>query len=336
MFELFREGDFIESLEGFIFDVKGLVQPPESVVAFVRYVPDDFGDRIRNQNRYRKIYDLSERYTFLKKTMPEYLIHDNVFDEEIIEVPRKRILNHYEPLKKNRDLLSSAKTPLELKTIEMISYLSDASSVPKEEFGVSGSILVGLAGPESDIDIVVYGSDKCLKVRNGLVDLLKKGSEFQPYNEDKLRILYRSRHGKTNVSFQDFQRCEMRKSFQGYFKGTDFFVRYVKDFFEVEEKYGSIRYQNLGYGNIEGIVLSDDGGIFTPCVYPIQNAQVRGNEIEPPKEIVSFRGQFCEQARKGEMVTAYGKIEKCTTKNGLFNRMLLGNTNRDFMVSSVP
>jgi len=37
--EVYREGDFIESVEGFIFDVKGMIQPSDKVVAYVRYVP---------------------------------------------------------------------------------------------------------------------------------------------------------------------------------------------------------------------------------------------------------------------------------------------------------
>jgi predicted nucleotidyltransferase len=42
-----REGDFVESKDGWVFDVKGLVHPLDGVIAFVRYVPDEQGDRAR-------------------------------------------------------------------------------------------------------------------------------------------------------------------------------------------------------------------------------------------------------------------------------------------------
>jgi len=316
-----------------IFDVKGLVHPPDKIVAFVRYVPDPLGDRRRGGIKYRKIYELSERYSFLRQTVPEYLVHDPVFDEDLIEVPRQRILHHHEPLRKTRELLRNADTVLEQKTVEMISLMASASSVPKEEFGVSGSMLVGLAGPDSDIDIVVYGSERCRRVRRALTALLKDGDEFKPYGEEKVRALYRSRHGETGVSFPDYARCELRKDFQGYFKGTDFFVRYVKDSSEIDEEYGSVRYQALGYGKLKGIVSSDDEAIFTPCTYPLRDVHPIDFDVEPPKEAVSFRGQFCEQARKGERIIARGKLERRIDGGKAFNRLLLGNTRLDFMVA---
>ena len=44
-----REGDLIEIQDNVIFDVKGLVHPPNRVVAFIRYVPDPNGNRQRNR-----------------------------------------------------------------------------------------------------------------------------------------------------------------------------------------------------------------------------------------------------------------------------------------------
>jgi predicted nucleotidyltransferase len=331
--EIFREGDFIESLEGLIFDVKGFMHPSDRVVAFVRYVPDSMGDRARESDKYRKIYDLAERYFFLQKTIPDYLVHDPIFDEDLIEVPRKRILRHYEPLTKTCELLRNAETPLERKTVEMISHLASVTSIPREEFGVSGSILVGLAGPQSDIDIVIYGSEKCFRVRRAVARLLNDSDEFKPFSEEKVRALYESRHSETGVLFEDYSRCEVRKDFQGYFKGTEFFLRYIKETSEIDEEYGSAHYQALGYGRLEGVVTNQDEAIFTPCTYPLKEARFMDSDIELPKEVVSFRGQFCEQAEEGERVVARGKIERQFGRNETFNRLLLGNTRRDFMVA---
>jgi len=63
----FREGDLIESIDNIVFDVKGLVHPPNRVVAFIRYVPDPKGNRKRDGNRYSKFYALSKRYALLKR-----------------------------------------------------------------------------------------------------------------------------------------------------------------------------------------------------------------------------------------------------------------------------
>jgi len=49
-----REGDFIETFEGLIFDVKGLIHPPNRIIAFLRYFPDEKGERKKNSKRYRR------------------------------------------------------------------------------------------------------------------------------------------------------------------------------------------------------------------------------------------------------------------------------------------
>ena len=77
--------------------------------------------------------------------------------------------------------------------------------------------------------------------------------------------------------------------------------------------------------------------LFTPCTYKIENVTVEESvKLEPIREIVSFRGRFCEQAQKGEKVTAQGKVEHVTDKqNGKTHyRIILGNKPADYMVLS--
>ncbi|MBS7659664.1 hypothetical protein KEJ28_03115, partial [Candidatus Bathyarchaeota archaeon] len=66
------EGYLIESVETIIFDVKGLVHPPDKVIAFPRFIPSPQGPRFRRKTPYRKIYSLNERFEFLAKNCPEY------------------------------------------------------------------------------------------------------------------------------------------------------------------------------------------------------------------------------------------------------------------------
>jgi len=60
---------------------------------------------------------------------------------------------------------------------------------------------------------------------------------------------------------------------------------------------------------------------------------LEGPRVEPIEEIVSFRGRFCEQARKGETVIAQGKVEKVQREeNREHFRLLLGNKVSDHMI----
>jgi len=139
------------------------------------------------------------------------------------------------------------------------------------------------------------------------------------------------------MSFEDFVKVESRKAFQGKFMRTDYFVRFVKNWSQATERYGDVCYKNSGYARITASVADDSEALFTPCTYRIENVQVvDGAKVEPIKEIVSFRGRFCEQAKTGEAVNAQGKVEKVTDtrNNSEYYRMILGNKPSDYMVLS--
>jgi predicted nucleotidyltransferase len=137
------------------------------------------------------------------------------------------------------------------------------------------------------------------------------------------------------TSFEDFIRTESRKALQGKFMGRDYFVRFVKDWNEVNERYGDVRYMNVGYARIEATIADDSESIFTPCAYKINDVQVlEGPSVEHVEQVASFRGRFCEQARTGETVVAQGKVERVTDtrRKREYFRLLLGNKPSDYMI----
>lgn len=331
-----REGDIIETLDGILFDVKGLIHPPERVVAFIRFVPDPEGNRKRDGTTYRKVYALSERYALLKEAFPQYLVYDPVFDEHLCEVPVKAVKRHYKPVDRLRNLRREDKLDeMEAQALRFVKLLKETAGVPWSQLGVSGSILVKLHTPASDVDPVVYGSKSCYRVYSALKSLLKdKKSLVRPYRPDELKKLFDFRSRDTVTSFEDFVRTESRKVLQGMFMERDYFVRFVKDWNEVEERYGTIRYKSVGYARIKARVVDDSQMIFTPCCYRIEDVKViEGARFEPIEEIVSFRGRFCEQARNGETVIAQGKVERVQKLGEREHyRLLLGNNISDHMV----
>jgi len=331
------EGFLIESVEGVIFDVKGLIHPPGKVVAFPRFIPDKKGSRIRSGTKYSKVYGISERFNFLEKNFPEYVVYDRVFDEKLCEVPLDRIRKVSNPiiflerLRKSRNL-----DELEKAALQCVELLKEEASVPWNKLGISGSVLAGLHTASSDIDPVVYGVENCWKVHRALRRLLEmEDTPFKPYGLEGLRRLFDFRSKDTLVSFEDFVKTESRKVLQGKFMGRDYFIRFVKDFGEMTEKYGDVHYKNCGYGRVEAVVVDDSEAIFTPCTYKVEDVKVvEGPKLQPIREIASFRGRFCEQARSGETVLAQGKIEKVVDRrNGSeYFRLLIGNKPLDYMI----
>jgi hypothetical protein len=331
-----REGDLIETLDGNIFDVKGLVHPPRKIVAFIRFTPDPKGDRKRGGITYRKVYPLYERYSLLRERFPQYLLFDPVFDEQICEVSIEAVKHHFKPINglrrlRRKDVLDEAET----QALEFARLLKRNTDVSWSKLGISGSLLVGLHTPTSDIDPIVYGSKSCHRVYLALKSLLEnEKSLVKPYSLDELRKLFDFRSKDTAMSFEDFVRTESRKVLQGTFMGRDYFLRFVKDWNEVEEEYGIVRYKSVGYARIKATVIDDSEMIFTPCCYKIEDVKfLDGTRVESIEEIVSFRGRFCEQARNGETVVAQGKVERVQKLGEREHyRLLLGNKTSDYMI----
>lgn len=331
-----REGDLIETFDGNIFDVKGLVHPSDKVVAFIRFTPDPKGERKRGGVTYRKVYPLHERYELLRKRFSQYLVYDSVFNEWLCEAPIKAIKRHYKSADHLRKLHQKRKpNSLEMATLHFAGILKKAANVSWNALGVSGSLLVGLHTPQSDIDLVVYGSQNCYRVYDSLRTLVNdKGSQVKSYTTKELRHLFDFRSKDTSIPFEDFVRTESRKVLQGRFEDRDYYIRCVKDWNETNEQYGTVHYQPVGYAKIKATVTDDSQTIFTPCHYKIDNVKiVEGPKMKRIQEIVSFRGRFCEQARNGENVMVQGKVEKVERKGEKeFYRVLLGNKVSDFMI----
>jgi len=331
-----REGDLLETTDNIVFDVKGLVHPPNRVVAFIRYVPDPQGERERDGTRYSKFYNLSKRYALLKQKFPQYLVNDPVFNTLLCEVPLEDVKQHYQPAQglqelRNRNNLDDA----EKTALQFMEILKEHAGVPWSKLGVSGSILVKLHEASSDIDLIVYGTETGYRVQAAMKEMLEdKDSPFEAYDLDGLRELFDFRSKDTITSFEDFVRTDSRKVSHGKFMGKHFFIRFVKDLNEIREQYGSIIYKPEGNARIKATVADDSESIFTPCSYKLANVEIlEGPKAEPIEEIVSFRGRFCEQARSGEAVIAEGKLERVQQegKDDHF-RLLLGSKPSDHMI----
>ena len=82
-----REGDLIKTGDNVIFDVKGLVHPPDKVIAFPRYIPSTRRHPWTPGNLYGKVYNLAERFKYLQQKTPQLIVADPVFGETLCEVP---------------------------------------------------------------------------------------------------------------------------------------------------------------------------------------------------------------------------------------------------------
>ena len=335
---LFREGDFIQHESNVIFDVKGLIHPKDKIVAFPRYIPDLKGSRHSNNNlSYGKVYSLSDRFSFLQKHLPHLLLFDEVFGEIMCEVPVDEITKHFKPQEKLESLhIGKPENVFEEKALQFALDLHKAAGISLGNIGVSGSILAGLTTKTSDIDLLIYGEKPSRQAYTALQRMFQEcHPHCRAYTVEELDILYDFRSKDTHMSFEDFQRVENRKAFQGMYQGTDFFIRFVKDWHEIPEQYGDVYYSNAGYAKIIAKISNKTEALFTPCTYQIENIKIlEGPKLSPIQKVSSFRGRFCEQAENGETIIAQGKLELVLNKksNEQYYRLLLGSKPEDYLI----
>lgn len=330
------EGFAVESVEGLIFTVKGLVHPPHTVIAYLRYVPDPRGDRERDGVRYRRVYHFDEQVGILNTRFPDYLFFDPVFGTRLQGVPRARIQRVYDPRRKLAELRRRGpRDEAEETALQFAALLCRTACVPTECLGVSGSILLALHTPVSDLDMVIYGAEAGRSVRQALRDLLNDHTnEVTRLDEQGLRALHAVHAADTGVPLADFVRLQARKVNEGRYRGREYFLRFVMDVAEVGEGYGDRRYTPLWLARIQARVTDDREAIFTPCRYGVERVRfLAGEQVADLREIVSYRGRFSAQVRVGEDVVAQGELEQVTPQEGAtYHRLIVGGQRGDYIV----
>ncbi|MDO8123425.1 MAG: hypothetical protein Q6364_03505 [Candidatus Hermodarchaeota archaeon] len=320
-----------------IFDVKGLVHPPDKVIAFLRYYPSPKGKRSRGGQQYDKVYHLSNRFDFLRQHYPQYLYHDEVFGRELQGVPHSSIKHVYQPqasLAKLKQL--DTRDPLQQDVVTFSQLIEQAARIPEESLGISGSVQVDLHGPTSDIDLIVYGRREARAVQLSLKRAQLVPEEgISKYHLDTYRPVYNLRWSGTGIPIETMLLVDGLKSMHGIFGGHHYFVRAVLNWDQVQRQYGDYTFHPLGQARVRCIITDDRDGLFTPCRYEIEDVEfLKGEEWDEVREIVSFRGRFTEQVRQDEEVIVQGSLEAVQQGKEQWVRFVLGDHPSDILLPS--
>lgn len=328
------EGDYIETIEGLIFTVKGLFHPEGQVIAYLRYVPDVAGDRFYKGARYRRVYDISKTTDFLERRYPQYLSRIESLSRTLQSVPTESIVEVHKPVDGLRKIRTRSESDLEKIVERFTSAISSESGVKIDMMGVTGSVLIGLSTPFSDVDIIVYGEEAGRRAYKALKKLREEVDWISPYDEKTVKKVVDARWGDTELGLERFKEIETLKVLHGYVAGRDYFVRLVKWPREVEQE---TRSRPIGEARLKGFIAEDRDSIYTPCTYRVKDAVFIGTQfMYDVSELVSFRGKFTEQVLKGEYFEARGVLEEVEYRNRTVHRLILGGSGDYLFPISAP
>ena len=330
------EGAAVETAAGLIFTVKGVVHPPDRVVAYLRYVPDPRGERVRGRQRYRRVYSIAEQEQALRARGLSYRTDDPALGVSVEAVPWEDVARVYDPRQRLQRLRAAgAVSPLTEDALALAELLREAAGVPPAALGLTGSLLFDLHTSSSDIDLVVYGEGECRRVHAALARLLDDPSAApaRPRGEE-LAAIHAVHREDTPLSAADFARLQAGKVNEGRFAGRPYFVRFVKLPAEVPERYGDPRFAPAGRALVEARVRDARDALFTPCRYALGELRfLEGARVDDLSEVVSFRGRFADQARAGQWVRAYGAVERVVWRERLAtSRLVVGGRPGDYLL----
>lgn len=296
--------------EGFIFNVFGYEHPDNRVFAFLKYIPAQFRKLFNIEFlqrtwkyettelfRAEKLYTAQNYQIFLqtfRKRFPDFAYYCPFRKKELISAPLSSVKKVYVPSKclrslenlENRDSLQEA-------TLDFIRFLSSESGLSIENFGVHGSVALGMHTTKSDIDIVVYDAKNFRLLEKTVDKLVKTGT----------------------LSYQSNNRLDAARRFKGRFRKWIFMYNAIRRPEEIKVKYGAISYSPVVPVKFTCTVVDDSESMFRPAIYKIGDyrpatAESELDEEKIPVQVVSMIGCYRNVARQGDKIKVSGMLER--------------------------
>jgi predicted nucleotidyltransferase len=336
----------VETTEGLLFTVVGYLHPPDAYTAYLKYRPDTDGKWERQGVRYRRmmqVYSAAEVQSssnWLRENHPEYVTLDRIRGFELTLVPWKNIVAYYLPEVRLVEIMREPQDPLESKTSALVSLLSEASNVPTNRFGITGSVLLEIHNPMfSDIDLLIYGRDHAKQVRDTM-DQLFGENKIKPYSPDEISG-WQHRQVQTLGIPEEFEEHIAWSYWQrGRFSQTAFSISPVRTDAEIMVEYGQETYSSVGPVEFTATIMEDQESLFVPARYLVGEITIEMGDVELPAltEVLTFEGIFAAVFHQGDQVRIRGTAEAVRDNEGniIRNQVVVGSLSTQGWIIRLP
>jgi len=318
-----KDGDAFLTDDNFIFYTFGYEHPSNRVFAFLKYIPSISKSRFPLQFlkqkwklgtvelfRPQKLYtakNLQMMIEVFRKDFPDYLYFCPFRQKEVISPPTSFIKQVYVPNQRLQVLLRERRRDrLQEHASKLVTLLSKETGIPVEDFGLHGSIALNMHTEQSDIDLVVYGSENFRKLEAAITRLAQKRKLFK---------LERNR---------------------GQYLDKVFVYNAVRKSDEIRAQYGDYKYTPSTSVKFHCIVEDDNQAMFRPAIYRISHYQPlnQPSELESeriPTVVVSMIGWYRNVARKSQLIEVAGMLERveCVKTGGSHYQVVVGSATQE-------
>ncbi len=313
---MIRPRYFIQTKDDLFFAVNTYYHPEDAIIAFLRYVPDESGDREVNGVKYRKV-DSAEAYDYINKNHPEYLFNWNVENKKMMGVLKKDIKKILSPVERLNEIINDeSNDPYYKKVKKLASIFHNEANISYNDMGITGSTLAGLQrSKSSDIDFIIFGLDNHKKAR-ALYGKLKDdpNSVLNRIEGDFWNRVYNKRIKDDSLSFDEFIWYESRKNNRGLICGTLFDILSTMNPEDLEKE-EDLYYKQIGSMKIKCEIAEDKQSLDTPSIYKVKNIEILDGPCVKIENVVSYTHTYAGEVINNEKVIAAGVCEEVTHKD---------------------
>jgi hypothetical protein len=247
-----------------------------------------------------------------RKNFPKYVYFCPFRGKDVISVPLTSIKKVFVPRECLHFLTElKRKDSLQKMTLDFVNLLSSESGIGMEDFGVHGSVALGMHTPKSDIDIVVYGSR----------------------NFRKLEMTVNKLVGVGTLSYVFNNRLDAARRFKGRFFNKVFMYNAIRRPEEVNSRYGEFKYSPLMPVKFYCTVKNDDEAMFRPAIYKIEDYKPidsisKLSKDEFPELVISMIGCYRNVAKNGGKIRVSGMLERVENieTGKVFHQVVVGTS----------
>jgi uncharacterized protein len=283
---VFFAKDFIETAEGLIFAVVEQGLEDGKALCFLRYALEPSG--------WKKVAtELANQ--LLQQQYSDYLHYSPILDAHLHSVAIDQIVKHYQPKHRLQQIMQSSRHDSVEWDLFQLCELFGQHGLDLAQTGVTGSILIGVQNPDSDMDLICYGREifhQCRALTRKLIGL----GHIQDLNNQDWQQSYQRR--SCDLSFDEYVWHERRKGNKAVINGRKFDLNFIDCCASSE----AVSYQKCGRITLQCRVIDDTHGYDYPAEFKIDHQQI--------KSIVSFTATYTGQAVTGEMVEVSGVLEQ--------------------------